>query len=127
MARLVDYSLALYLHLLPAGEIHMRHRIHPRISTGLSAAPLALSLMLMGSSFRETPLQFLSLAATETQEHAILDRGFANIVRKVAPSVVNISSKVVKSEVVPESELPEQLLKQFFGPDANVKPHVPRA
>jgi serine protease Do len=104
----------------------MRRNIHTSVAAARGTITLALVLGGVTSSvFRSTPLTLLSLApASQTQ--VVFGQGFAPVVQKAAPAVVNISSsKIVKAETVPGG-VPEELLRRFFGPDLNRQPGVPQ-
>jgi serine protease Do len=53
--------------------------------------------------------------------------GFAPIVKKVLPTVVNISStKVVKAPTESDGEMPDDLFRQFFGGNMRGGPQMPQ-
>jgi serine protease Do len=94
----------------------MRRNIRTSIGSAVTIIALTLALGgITGSTFRTTPLTVLS-QGREPQTRRLLNDGFAPVVQKAAPAVVNISSsKMVKTYAVPG--LADDVLERFFGPD----------
>lgn len=96
----------------------MQRNIRTSIGSAITVIALTLALGgIMGSTFRTTPFTLLS-QSRESQTRKLLNDGFAPVVQKAAPAVVNISSsKLVKTNADPG--LPDGVLQPFFGQDAD--------
>src|SRR3989442_952780 len=107
----------------------MHNRIHT--PTWIAAAALGLALLvggLTGSIVHSSSEQVSYTVASDTRTQVVFDQGFSPVVKKAAPTVVNISSsRIVNTpEGGPQLPLDDPFLRRFFGDEGMRQFRVPR-
>jgi serine protease Do len=104
----------------------MRRNIHTPIWLALMALTTTLFLGgISASGLRGTPITTFALAP-ETQTEIIVNQGFSTVVEKAAPAVVNISSSKIVEAQVPQTAIPDEILRRFLGPEFSGQLRVPQ-
>jgi len=111
-----------------AGEITMRRTIHTSALVAICSLVAALAVGGITGSVLSSPKLLTTFAiAPDTHTPLILEQGFATVLQKSAPAVVNISSSKIVREQSPEQNVfGDELFRRFFGPEFLRQFRVPK-
>jgi serine protease Do len=106
----------------------MRRTIHTSVWVAIGFIVSALLLGGITGSVLSSPTLLTTFAiAPDTHTPLVLEQGFASVVQKSAPAVVNISSsRIIRAQASEQNEFGDEFFRRFFGPDFLRQFRVPK-